>query len=284
VTRRSSPLLIAACVVAATALVPSDADAQGRRGPRAAARAAVIVGSPYYYGPAFYDRWYPSYWYPSPYYYTGRYYDSASLRLQVTPRQAEVFVDGYYAGIVDDFDGTFQRLDLEPGEHDVQLFLSGYRPVTQRIYLQPRNTFRVRLTMEPLGPGEPQPPRPGPEDAALPASGAQSATREPGAVSAPGALRRPGRTEAPRRGNPPQAGTQRNSNYGTLAIRVQPGDAEVQIDGERWQGTSDDERLVVQLGPGPHRIEVRKEGFRTFSTEVTIRSGETAPLNVSLAR
>ena len=34
----------------------------------------------------------------------------SSMRLQVKPLDTMVFVDGYFAGIVDDFDGTFQRL------------------------------------------------------------------------------------------------------------------------------------------------------------------------------
>jgi hypothetical protein len=273
VTRRT-PLLIAVCLAAATVLLPSEANAQ-RRGPRVAPRTSVVVGvgvgvgSPYYYRPYIYDPWYPYYWYPSPYYYGGRYYDdSASLRLQVTPRQAEVFVDGYYAGVVDDFDGTFQRLQLEPGEHELQLFLPGYRPLSQRIYLQPRTTFRVRDAMQPLAPGDPQPLRP----AGPPA----------GQGVAPGP-RAQGPGPAPR-GPQPRATAPRAGEYGTLAIRVQPGDAEVRIDGERWEGTSDDERLVVQLAPGPHRIEVRKDGYRDFATDVNVRPGETAPLNVSLAR
>jgi hypothetical protein len=40
-----------------------------------------------------------------------------SLRLQVAPKSAEVFVDGYLMGLVDDFDSMFQRLHLDAGEH-----------------------------------------------------------------------------------------------------------------------------------------------------------------------
>ena len=65
---------------------------------------------------------------------------------------------------------------------------------------------------------------------------------------------------------------------------MQPDDAEVLIDGERWEGTSGDERLVVQLAPGSPRVEVRKDGYRVFATDVNVRPGETAPLNVSLSR
>jgi uncharacterized membrane protein len=40
----------------------------------------------------------------------------------------------------------------------------------------------------------------------------------------------------------------------------------------------------VQLDEGEHRIEIRKDGYRSFSTTVRVRRGDTAPLNVSLTR
>ena len=63
-------------------------------------------GGPYYGGP-----------YPYGYGY-GYIDDSTSVRLEVTPRETEVFVDGLPAGTVDSFDGFFQRLRLPPGDHD----------------------------------------------------------------------------------------------------------------------------------------------------------------------
>ncbi len=71
---------------------------------------------------------------------------------------------------------------------------------------------------------------------------------------------------------------------GTLAIRVQPSDAEVLIDGERWNTSGSDARLLVQVAEGPHRLEVRKPGYTEFSTDVEVRRGETTPINVSLSR
>ncbi len=264
----------AACLVAAALLfLPSTADAQGRRGPRVARRATVIVGGGFYYAPLFYDAWYPYQygWYPPypPYGYGGRYDESAALRLQVTPRQTEVFVDGFYAGTVDDFDGVFQRLNLNPGEHEVQLYLPGHRSVTQKVYLQRNTTFRLRHSMEPLGAGEAEPVRP--------------------AVTAPASAQpRDAQGAGPgvRRIDPagPRTGAAAQSDYGTLALRVQPGDAEVLIDGENWDGAGVDARLEVQLAPGTHVVEVRKSGYRGYTSEVTIRPSDTSTLNVALAR
>ena len=59
---------------------------------------------PYVYRPWFYDAWlpygYPYSWY-QPYGYYGRGYDgAASVRLQVEPKETEVFIDGYWAGLL----------------------------------------------------------------------------------------------------------------------------------------------------------------------------------------
>jgi hypothetical protein len=85
---------------------------------------------------------------------------------------------------------------------------------------------------------------------------------------------------------PPQGsepGGAQTSSFGTLAIRVQPSDATVVIDGERWDSPEGGSRLLVQLSPGSHQIEVRKEGFKTYTTTVTIRAGATESINVSLS-
>ena len=128
-------------------------EAQGRRGP---ARRVVVVGgfyaSPYW----LYDPWYAGQWGPYGYGYQPyrRYLDpEASVRLEVKPTEAEVYVDGYYAGIVDDFDGVFQRLRAAPGAHEITVFLDGYRTLTERVYLMPNATLKIKRTLDRLGPG-----------------------------------------------------------------------------------------------------------------------------------
>lgn len=215
--------------------------------------------------------------YPYPPYASGYYNGGGSLRLQVTPRETQVYIDGYYAGIVDQFDGTFQRLYLEPGQHDLQLYLPGHRTYSQKIYLQPVNTFTVRYAMPALAAGDPEPVRPTPQTP--PPSqgyGPPQTSRRPPARSAPA---RPGDRDEDQ--NRVSASP---SEFGTLALLVQPGNADVTIDGEHWKGPSDNEHLIVQLGSGVHNVQIRKEGFRTYNTDVTVRRGETMPLNVSLTK
>ncbi len=267
---RSNTLALACVLVGAALLWPTDAHAQRRRAVRSGGGRSVVVVGGHFYRPWFYDPWYgwgnPYGWYP-PYAYGGRYADS-SLRIQVEPKETEVFIDGYYAGTVDDFDGFFQRLRLAPGEHEVQLYLAGHRTVRQKVYLQPTGTFRVRHTMQPLGPGETPDPRPDPPANPSPQSGRYD---------------RFGRRDRAERPEPGE-GPDRNSDFGALALRVQPQEAEVLVDGERWDGPDSSDRLVIQLAEGEHRIEVRREGFSTYSSTVRVRRGETTALNVSLVR
>ena len=235
----------------------------------------VSFGFGYPWYPGFYYGGYPGYYgYAAPYYGYPYYYDlGGSLRLQVKPREAEVFVNGYYAGKVDDFDGTFQRLNIQPGEHEVELYLPGHKSVQQKVYLQPGKTSNIKLEMAPLGPNDPQPTRP---VAPPPPQRRDSSQAVP---------RRPSPATPPRDANPP-ADTVRNANpeYGSLALRVQPGDARIKIDGEMWEHAADDDRLTVELSTGRHVIEIEKDGYRRYITEVTVRGGETASLNVALTR
>ena len=84
--------------------------------------------------------------------------------------------------------------------------------------------------------------------------------------------------------NPADREQGQDTAFGTLALRVQPADAEVLIDGERWDSPDGGSRLLVQLAEGNHRVEVRKQGFRPYSSTVTVRRGATETLNVSLGQ
>ena len=261
---------LTAVAMIAVVSVPTTASAQrGRRAGHSVARPVVVtpyVSPFYFYDPffwGFYGWGYPGF-YPHAYHGHSHVAES-SARIQVTPRETEVYVDGYRAGVVDDFDGFAQRLHVPPGEHVIELYLEGHKLVTQNILFQPGETYRIRHAMEPLAAGEAPPHRP------IPRSTGPSAPGPP----AYDALGRPiVRTAAP---PPPGAAA------GSIAIRVQPGDAVVLVDGERWQSSSTD-RLDIQVSPGSHRIDVQKDGYQPFSTSVDVRPGETISVNVSLTR
>jgi PEGA domain len=66
--------------------------------------------------------------------------EEGSLRLKIKPRDASVFVDGYYVGLVDDFDGIFQKLNIEAGPHRVEIRAPGYETLSFEVRLVPDHT------------------------------------------------------------------------------------------------------------------------------------------------
>ena len=269
---RFTVLTLSAFILLVT--LPAVADAQRRAMPRHPPhpQRAVVVRGHVFIGGYFYDPFYGPYpWWPRtayPQWYFPIYDNRAEIRLRVEPEEAEdaaVYVDGFYAGIVDDFNSVFQSLPLTPGGHTVVLYLEGYRTVRHNFYLSPGSSFKLRATME-----------------RLPAGVTSELPELAPAVPAPpaGSYRTP--VTPPRKPLPqPAVRPAEAVGFGTLDIFVQPTSADVTIDGERWV-SSDEGHFVVQVPAGKHRIEVKKSGYRQFTTEIEVGDGQTVPLNVSL--
>jgi hypothetical protein len=230
--------------------LPAVADAQRRAVPRHPShpQRAVVVRGHVFIGGYFYDPFYGPYpWWPRtayPYWYFPVYDNRAEVRLRVEPEEAEdaaVYVDGFYAGVVDDFNGVFQSLPLTPGGHTIVLYLEHYRTVRHNFYLSPGGSFKLRATMERLPVGEKsEPPELAPAVPAPPAGTYRMPARAPRVAVAPTQVR------------PAEA-----VGFGTLDIFVQPTSAEVTIDGQRWV-TSDEGHFMVPVPAGKHRVEVKK--------------------------
>jgi hypothetical protein len=58
------------------------------------------------------------------------------VSLEMTPDDAAVYVDGAYAGVVRDFDGTSQPLTLATGTHRIEVQEEGYRPLEFDVMVQ----------------------------------------------------------------------------------------------------------------------------------------------------
>jgi hypothetical protein len=86
-----------------------------------------------------------------PYGYTPRgYYDPIAgrpyggLRITGFSQIAQVFADGYYVGIVNDFDGAFQHLNLEAGPHQIEIREPGLEPIAFDVMVQAGRTITFR--------------------------------------------------------------------------------------------------------------------------------------------
>lgn len=251
-----------------------------------------------------YPGYYGGYGYPYGYGYGYGYRNYSEARIEVKPKDAKVYVDGYYAGVVDDFDGWAQRLEAPPGEHEITIYMEGFHSLSQKLFFQPTKTVHIKGELQRLPNGAPNEPVPQP---IAPPPGQQQQYRQP----APGYGTGYGTPYGTAQGNPddPQAqepppsqpqqpygyggrparrGPQVTaratdpSQFGTLSIRVQPADATILVDGERWNMPEGQTGFSIQMAPGRHRVEVRKEGYRGYSADVEIQPGNLTPLNVSL--
>ena len=101
-----------------------------------------------YYG-GYYDPYGPGFGYPVPGYaqYLG-FYEEGALKLKVRPRAASVYVDGYYTGIVDSFDGLFQRLRIEAGPHRIEVHAPGFESLTFDVRIEPGRTTTYHGELE----------------------------------------------------------------------------------------------------------------------------------------
>jgi hypothetical protein len=110
-----------------------------------------------YYGYRYYDPYFAGdfYWsnhnWQSRSYYVGSSWDYGlgKLRLDIDQRDAEVYIDGYYAGVIDDFDGVLQGLRLEPGNYQVQVALPGFEPLEFDVRITPGRTTTYRGSLYP---------------------------------------------------------------------------------------------------------------------------------------
>jgi len=160
------------------------------------------------------------------------------------------------------------------------VYLDGYRSLHERLYLSPNSTRKIEGTLEKLLPGDPAEPLPQPS--VLPDR------QDPGASRPPiigGSPRRPLQVPPAAGRGGQQVPSPNASRLGTISMQVQPTGATVLVDGEKWTGPANpDERLIIQVPVGRHRIEVERDGYERFITEIDVRPSDTTPVNISLTR
>jgi hypothetical protein len=101
-----------------------------------------------YYGGGYDPDFGPDPYYPQ--YQSNGHDDSGGLKLKVKPSEATVYVDGYYVGLVDDFNGVFQKLTMEPGAHRVEIRAPGYETLQIDVRIEPGKTSTYRGELKKL--------------------------------------------------------------------------------------------------------------------------------------
>ncbi len=215
--------------------------------------------------------WYGGYWgYPwgwgagTTYHYVQ--HDTGSIRVLVEPSEARVYVDGYYAGTVDDFDGLFQRLHVSPGRHEVTLKLEGYKTHRMKVYVPPDGTLKLHYSMQ-QGSGE---------------SFEDLAGTVPDRELQRDRERQREQDERWSGREPQTQEDQTRAAAGKLRLDIKPSDASVYVDGA-FRGSAR-EAATLQLPPGRHQVEVVRPGYRTVERQVDVAPGEPTEVAIELER
>ncbi len=72
------------------------------------------------------------------------------VSFDIAPSTAQVYVDGVFAGLVEDFDGASEPLLLAPGTHYVEIRLAGFRTATFDVTITPGEVTPYQGTLERL--------------------------------------------------------------------------------------------------------------------------------------
>jgi hypothetical protein len=118
-------ILAAALAVA----LPVVASAAPRRG-------VVVVSRPYYGG--WHGPFWGSYWGPGPVFYARP--NTGVIKIDTKVRDADVFINGAYAGTTHDN----RSMHLRPGNYNIEIRLFGKTQYAERIYVIPGKTLHLR--------------------------------------------------------------------------------------------------------------------------------------------
>ncbi len=200
------------------------------------------------------------------------YEPTGAIRLQVKPNKALVYLDGSYVGLVDDFDGAFQKLVLTTGRHEISIEIEGHRTHQVAVFISEGQTLKYRADLE-RGEGSPTvEDLTGGETYAEPVQTSERRVEAPSQQS----------LESPRAGSEDARAPTLPADAGRLRVDVRPEDATVYVDGH-FVGTSQIlRREPFPLPPGPHLIEVVRPDYKTYQATANVKSGETSELAIDL--
>jgi len=250
-----------------------------------------------YYGFGYYGAYPAS---PYAYGYGYGYGPYGQIRTEVKPQSAQIFVDGGYVGKADDYDGWWQRLQLEPGQHRIVFRAPGFKPYVTDIRIVPGADIHLKYGMQAGNDSIAE------QDMMLPRR--EYSRRDYG--QGPEYGQRPdGRDQQYERHQPQEdryqdqsqdqdqeeniqpyfgggQGNDRDMYRRPLILHIEPSDATVYVDGNYYGTANDNGRSELQLllPEGRHRIEVVRPGFDSFSQDVTVGREQDNHVNIVLQK
>ena len=211
---------------------------------------------------------------------SGRY---AVVKTDVTPEEAQLYLDDKYIGTADDFDGFPDYLYLGPGTYHLEFRLPNYQTYATDLEVTRGQQVRVAQELK-LEPGKSALDAFPPESKGTPLGRVFTKGGDAAAGAAPrGDDGWSDRDSAPAWREPADkdrtdvqvAPPPRPSSRARITFQVTPDDAAVYMD-DRYLGAADD--LAASTGgvvadPGTHTITVTRPGYKSKTLEVTAHAG-----------
>ena len=240
----------------------------------------------------YYDSWgwghyrhrsyYPWYWpwWPTIYVEKDRYSADdgwGALDLDVRPERAEIYLDGQYIGIADEYDGFPSYLWLEKGTYDLAIYLDGYETIFRQVSIYPGIVIDIGDRMrsgESIHPDDYGPTSTARRDARI----ERNREKEAAARADDARAREVWSSDSPV--------ASASDKVGRLFISVLPSDAAVYLDGH-FLGTAGEigqlsAGMVVE--PGDHVIELVRPGYETVRKDIVVPPGERTIVELELDR
>ena len=107
----------------------------------ASAGVRVVVGGPVIYGgfyrPAWYGPYWAGYWGPGPYY---NFANAGEVKLDTKVKDAQVFINGAYAGTTKDN----KTMHLRPGNYNIEIREGGQNAFAEQVYVTAGKTIHLQ--------------------------------------------------------------------------------------------------------------------------------------------
>jgi hypothetical protein len=213
-----------------------------------------------------------------------------TLAVRSSPNDANVFIDGQFAGY------TPLNFGTRPGRHEVRVELGGYESFQQTVNVRPGQTTTIdarlaqtRRTGVVSFESEPRGAEVYVDGRFLGTTPTGSITLDSGSYEA--RFTRPGYQDAfarfeVRSGSSQTVSTRLMGMNGRLSVQANVGGARVYLDGSNAGTIPNGTGMLTidELQAGTYELVVVAPGFRTYVTEVQVRGGETTDVRVRQER
>lgn len=112
----------------------------------------VYIVRPLRYYPLWRPFWYDPFWYGSPWYeprYTVVREPQGTIKTEIEPKDAQVYINGGYVGTAGKFRGVFHGLNLRPGTYELEFRAPNYEPLKLKVYVAADKTLKIKEHLTP---------------------------------------------------------------------------------------------------------------------------------------